>query len=358
MRRIGKAKLASVFEKISEAGANGAVFISMEPVPDPNIEYITGFFGMNYGAMILRENRVALFVPEMDYDRALKEASADDIIKIEKDGLHASLLAESRKMDKAGINKSLFPLSSIEKMKLRPSKVVDIGKAMAMERMIKEPGEIEMIRESAGICNRCLKSVRDLLASNGKENEVAAEIERLMKKYGADKNAFETIVSTGPKSAIVHPYPSAAREKISRGVGIVDFGAVRGGYCSDVTTSFVSSSADRKLEKISETVVKVWEEVKKNLRPGVPVKELCAIYENALKGRGYQVKHSLGHGIGLTVHEFPSISDSEINLLPGMVFTIEPGVYVEDIGGCRIENMVLLKRKGFELLTKSSLIKT
>jgi Xaa-Pro aminopeptidase len=358
MRVIGRKKLEEIREKIAEKGLDAALFVNDEPVIDSNIAYISGFSGMLKGFLIVSHDVTRLITMDLDYERAQEQAHVDDLFKC-KHSLHLyqSLRSHCKGYRKVGVVKKKFTLEMAEKTGIRPSGCVDISSLMERARMVKEPKEIEIIRKSAGICNKGVKFLGGFLREGVRESEVAAELERNLKMMGSERPPFETIVSSGKRGMFVHPNPPASENTIRPGLGLVDFGATYRGYATDVTVPFVSGRTSERQDHMIQTIVSLWEDVRKKLRAGVKTKTLHEIYEKAVESSGFKVKHSLGHSLGLDVHEYPSVSGADVRLKKGMVLAIEPGVYDRKLGGCRLENTVMINGGGCEVLTKSKLIR-
>lgn len=237
--------------------------------------------------------------------------------------------------------------------------------------MIKNKKEIKLLKKSAGISNSCLPLIEKLLKKERiKEKEVAKEIRRKIYSQGA-KLAFKTIVACGKRSAKIHPKP-AATDKIISGLGYVDFGASYRDYKTDVTIPFIKGKISNKDRRIVQAVLKAYDLAIKSIEVGLPCWKLHEKVDRFLMKKGFRMMHSLGHGLGLKIHELPTIGKpkkkltkkrrlrwerlKKITFQEGMVFTIEPAVYAKGLGGCRLENDILLTRKGPKVLTHSRLV--
>jgi len=245
----------------------------------------------------------------------------------------------------------------------------DIHKQLA--RMIKTPKEIALLKKSARITDSCIAVLkRELKKENVTERQVARAIDRNIRRQRAQL-AFPTIVSCGKRAVLVHRKPS---RRIVRGLGYADFGAKWKGYCTDITVPFVKGRIGAKERRILDAAVRAHAMLTKSVRIGMPCWKLQGKFTRFMRSRGYAVRHSLGHGIGLDIHEMPSITMPRrrrkklsparrkrsrerwgivrrLRFEPGMVFTIEPGVYVEGVGGCRYENDFVLSRRGLGAIT-------
>jgi Xaa-Pro aminopeptidase len=238
--------------------------------------------------------------------------------------------------------------------------------------MIKTKKEIKLIKKSAKITNSCLPLIKSLLKKDKiTEKEIAKAIRKKIYSQGA-RLSFQTIVACGKRSAKIHPKPRATNKIIS-GLGYVDFGACYKGYKTDVTVPFIKGKISKKERKIVRIVLKAYELAISSIK----INELCwklfQKVDNFLKKYGFELKHGLGHGLGLKIHEYPLITMpkkklkgkkklkwekiKKIKFKENMVFTIEPAVYVKGLGGCRIENDILLTKKGIKILTNANILK-
>jgi len=187
------------------------------------------------------------------------------------------------------------------------------------------------------------------------ELEVSNELEFFMRKHGATSSSFDTIVASGYRSALPH---GVASSKVIQSGELVtlDFGALLNGYVSDITRTVAVGPISPELQTIYDTVLKAQLAGVDGLRPGITGIEADALTRDIIKDAGYgeYFGHSTGHGIGLEVHEGPGLSfRSETKLQPGMIVTVEPGIYVPQVGGCRIEDDVLITESGREILSSS-----
>ncbi|MFA4989244.1 MAG: aminopeptidase P family protein [Candidatus Omnitrophota bacterium] len=219
-------------------------------------------------------------------------------------------------------------------------------------RQIKDAGEIGKIREALKITALALQFVKTFIKPGIKELEVAAELERFIRYNGALGAAFDIIVASGPNSAYPHHHPS--QKKIREGEAVlIDLGVDYFGYKSDLTRVFFSDKITSLTRRIYDIVLKAQAKAIAKIRPGQEIAGIDALARNYIADKGYAkfFGHSLGHGIGLETHEAPSISaKNEGILLPGMVFTLEPAIYLPGRFGVRIEDMILVTQKGCEVL--------
>ena len=230
---------------------------------------------------------------------------------------------------------------------------VDVSAAVRKARVTKDRNEVERLRKAAEIGSKVGVEIPSLLRKGATELEVAAEIEYRMNRLGASGRSFSTIVAFGPHSAEPHFQPGATR--LEPGVSIVcDYGAFYRRYASDITRSFRFGPADPEMRRVHETVERAQQAALDTIRPGVVAKEVHlaaakVIDDSPFKGR---LTHGVGHSIGLAVHDGwgygPKADDP---LEEGMVFTVEPGIYLPGKGGVRIEDDILVTHRGYELLS-------
>lgn len=236
--------------------------------------------------------------------------------------------------------------------------------------MIKTAREIALIRKSAEISNSCIPIIKKSLKGGVTERELARRIWRKIHGQGAGL-AFRTLVASGKRSAMIHAKPAATDEKIS-GIGYVDFGASYRGYKTDVTVPFIKGKVGRRERRIVRTVAGAYALALKVWKIGMPCWKLHERVDDYIISRGFGMGHSVGHGLGLRIHERPIISKprkklrgrklerwnkiKKVTFQPGMVFTIEPGAYVRNVGGSRLENSFLVVGERLKSLTKSKLI--
>lgn len=357
MRLISKKKIEAVLKNLEERGCSASLFINNEPIVDSNIQYLTGLGGMLDGTMLLSREGIVLFTSGIDYDRAVLEKNIDEVIKVKRTDNFKKMVNEKiPKKGKIGINKSLFSLAMQEKLKIPRKRLVNVSKMMRTIRAVKEGKEIEALKKSADICNNGLKFLQDFIKSGIKTGIVSSELERELKSAGSERTPFDIIVTSGKDSSIVHPYPSSGNKIIRKGLGLVDFGAVYNGYVTDVTVPFVIGNPTSQESNILDKLSLLCSDILKNVKVGMHTDKLSEIYYKGLKKYNFEIRHSLGHGIGLETHDSPSLNENGI-LKKNMVIAVEPGIYVNGVGGTRLENDYLVKGKSSVALTKSKLIR-
>lgn len=220
-------------------------------------------------------------------------------------------------------------------------------------REIKEPEELKKIRKAIAITARCFKFIENLIVPGKQEIELAGEIERFIRYQGASGSSFEIIVASGPNSSFPH-HISSQRKIRKNEAALLDMGVEYLGYKSDLTRVFFLGKINILAQKLYNIVLEAQGRAIKKVKPGELVSEIDKASRGYItqKGFGAYFGHNLGHGVGLEVHEAPHISGKESNMLkPGMVFTVEPGIYLPHKFGIRIEDMVLVTKSGCEVLS-------
>ncbi|PKM96163.1 MAG: hypothetical protein CVU84_00140 [Firmicutes bacterium HGW-Firmicutes-1] len=222
-------------------------------------------------------------------------------------------------------------------------------------RMIKDEGELACIKEAAFIADGAFEHILPLMKVGVSEIEIALELEYFMKKNGGRKLSFDTIVASGKNSSLCHAQPTS--KKIEKGDFItMDFGCIYDGYCSDMTRTVVMGLASDKQKKIYNTVLKAQKMALEILRAGLTGQEVDSVARTIIYEAGYTENfgHGLGHSLGLNVHENPRLAPKGFTKLQqNMMVTVEPGIYIPDFGGVRIEDLVCVKENGYESFTHS-----
>lgn len=223
-------------------------------------------------------------------------------------------------------------------------------------RLIKTDEEIAILQKAAKIADDAFEHILSYIKPGVREIEVANELEFFMRKQGAASSSFDIIVASGVRSAL--PHGVASDKHLAQGELVtMDYGALYGGYCSDITRTVAIGDINETLIDIYETVLEAQEKGVKGVRPNMTGKEADDLTRNHIEEKGYgeYFGHSTGHGIGLEVHEGPGLSPRSNTILQkNMVVTVEPGIYIPNVGGCRIEDDIVLTDTGNKLLTKAT----
>ena len=324
-----------------------------------NLNYLTGFDGEG-SALIGVSGKNYLLTDSRYTEQAQKESPDFKILTDEPKKKNARILALKKIIAKSKIKKIAFESNNLSYANFKKySESFDSIEFLATEniieqiRMIKDKEEIIKMKKAAQITTESLKDVFEIIKPGVRELDIASELAYTMRKKGAQKEAFETIVVSGERSSLPHGKPS--EKKIDEGEFItIDMGANYQNYNSDLTRTIIMGKENKKQKEIFSIVLKAQKAALDFLKPGVKCKEVDSVARDiiAKKGYGKYFGHGLGHGVGLDIHELPRVSFSDDTvLLPGMVVTIEPGIYLPEVGGVRIEDSVLITEAGYEILT-------
>jgi Xaa-Pro aminopeptidase len=326
----------------------------------PNIRYLCGFSGS--AGLLLVEQTGSLFVTDVRYDtQAHEQVKGARVVIARKSALAAlaDLLLKRRKRSRGwaiGIEAEHFTVSEKKRLaELIPVgiRLKDAPAVIERFRMIKDGEELAYTRSAVFLGAKIFDRALEVLRPGIKEVEVAAEMELAARRNGADAMSFDTIVASGARSALPHGRASA-QPIPSRAFVVCDFGVILSGYCSDQTRTVWVGKVGEDARQAYEVVRDAQQAAVEAVRPGIAVGEVDAAARKVLKkaGLGRYFTHSTGHGVGLEIHENPRIADGQTELLqPGMVITIEPGVYFPGKWGVRIEDMVAVTAGGCEVLT-------
>jgi Xaa-Pro aminopeptidase len=323
-----------------------------------NLRYLSGFTGSN-GNLLILPGKSILFTDPRYRTQAPQETACH--VKIAKGPLLFEVLGGIKEfgLRRIGYEPSHMTCESYEWLKSRLPLKAALEPAngwIEQLRMVKSPTEIDRIRRSVQTNSRAFELTVKRVRPGMKEQDLAAELEYRMRRLGAEKPSFETIVAGGLRSALPHAQPTAAPLKAGELV-VVDMGAIENGYCSDMTRMLFLGTPTTKVKRTYRAVLEAQLAAIDAVRPGVLCSRVDAAARNVLKACGLDRAfiHSTGHGLGLEIHEPPRIGKRDkTRLQPGMAITIEPGVYLEDFGGIRIEDTVVVTEKGCEILTPTN----
>ena len=236
-----------------------------------------------------------------------------------------------------------------EKMPAECELVFGASDILTKQRMVKLPYELDRIARAQSITDAAFEHILGFISPDVTEIDVALELEFFMRRNGAEGLAFDTIAVSGPASSLPHGVPSDC--KLRKGFLTMDFGAKYEGYCSDMTRTVVIGKADEDIKKIYNTVLSAQLNALENMKGGMLCRDADNLARSLISDAGYgkEFGHSLGHGVGMFIHESPSLSfkASETSRLEaGNVVTVEPGIYLQGKYGCRIEDMVAINEDG------------
>ncbi|HYE20220.1 MAG TPA: Xaa-Pro peptidase family protein [Tepidisphaeraceae bacterium] len=243
----------------------------------------------------------------------------------------------------------------------RPPELIGLENVMQNIRKVKDDHEIDLIRKSVALAEEAFDAIRDQIKPGQTENYLAGLITFELRSRGASNVSFPPIVATGTNSALPHYRPSDDKTEIEKDQPcLIDWGAILNGYCSDLTRTFMVGHVSHRIRDVYKLVYESQLAAINFLRPGVTTMQADRVARDVIEKGGYGAEfgHGLGHGLGREIHELPSMrkTGGEEELRPGMVVTVEPGIYIPGVGGVRIEDDVLITHSGCEVL--SSLDKT
>jgi len=319
-----------------------------------NLRYLTGFSGGEGVLLVLRDRKV-LMVDSRYFEEAREDASGCEIRLWEKGTKGIAAVLHDMGLHRVGLEAAGISLATYYELAREAEGVEFVSLKAEVEalRAQKRPWAIELIRRAVELAERAFGEVLGMIRPGMKEIEVALELEFRMRRMGSEGVAFDPIVASGPRSALPHARPS--QRPIGKGEAvIVDFGGRYHGYCSDETVTLFAGDPPEELKKVYQVVKEAHDRALEVIRPGVGCREVDQAARSVIEEAGYGTYfgHGTGHGVGLAVHEYPSITkDSPSELKEGMVLTVEPGIYLPGRGGVRIEDLVVVKEDGFELLT-------
>lgn len=343
-------KLVEQFDKL---GVEAVLLTSVY-----NRRYITGFTGSSAYIYISKDRQVLL----TDF-RYIIQATAQcpdfEIVDYKKLGLIETLETYLKEDSIKAIgfegNQITYGEQQLFSSRLPGYEWKSIGNIVEEIRMIKSAEEMVYLRKASKIGDEAFTHMLNFIKVGMTEKEIALELEFTMRKLGASGNSFDPIIASGLNGALPHARPTD--KKIQRGELLtMDFGCVYEGYCSDMTRTIAIGEINEKQREIYDIVLKAHLESLAALKPGMTGKELDSIARDIIKDAGYgdYFGHSLGHSVGLEVHEMPMLSQLGMTAFQeGMLATIEPGIYIEGIGGVRIEDLAVVTANGAESLVTS-----
>lgn len=341
-----KERCAKLMTALEAEGVDGAIITS-----GTNIRYFSNFTSDESVLVISKERRVLL--TDFRYTIQAKELSAPafEIIETSR-AIAADEIAEV--MKQMGIKRCAFEdgyltVRAFNNYKDLPAELVPETEVIDRVRLVKNDYEVECLKKAQSIADAAFAELITKIHAGQTEKEVANELDHLLRVHGAEENSFDTIVGSGPNGALCHATPGA--RKLQEGdLVVIDFGCKYNGYCSDMTRTVAIGEPCDELKKIYNIVLKAQLTALEALKPNMSAKELDGVARGVITEEGYGecFGHSLGHGFGLDIHEAPYASTrSADTLVPGTTITVEPGIYVEGLGGVRIEDDCVLTEDGF-----------
>ena len=347
IKRINKLK-----EKLKEKDIEAFLVTKKE-----NLRYLSNFTGTSGKLLITQKDNI--FITDFRYlDQAADQTDGCVIEEISSNFMEGF----SELLKRKNIKELAFESSAVNyKLYQKMSENLDLNKLTAVEslvedlRLIKDESEIEKLKKAVEIADQGFDFLLDFIKVGKTEKEIALELEFFMKRNGGEANAFDFIVASGKRGAL--PHGVASNKKIENGdLVTIDFGTVFQGYHSDITRTIAVGEPKSKLKDIYELVLSAQKKVISEIKAGMSCVDADKIARDFIAEAGYKENfgHGLGHGIGLEIHEGPRLSYTSDKVLePGMVVTDEPGIYVSNLGGVRIEDDLLITEEGCEVLNSA-----
>lgn len=322
-----------------------------------NRRYLTGFTG-SAGYVLITKDRAILLTDFRYMTQAPQQAVDFEVIEHAKvsDTLRGLLSDMNIKQLAFEQDHMTYVAYTTLAQELSPVELVPVSSIVEDIRMIKDAEELQIMREAADLADRTFSHILNYLKPGVSELDISLEMEFFMRKNGASSTSFDTIIASGERSALPH---GVASEKLLQPNELItmDFGAIYKGYCSDITRTVMLGTPSDKQKEIYNIVLESQLYALEHIRPGMTGREADALSRDIITKYGYgpNFGHSLGHGVGMEVHEFPRLAKTgDTVLTPGMVVTVEPGIYVPGFGGVRIEDDIIITETGIEIITHST----
>lgn len=329
-----------------------AVFIKSPP----NVFYFSGFTGTS-GSLFISADKNCLLTDFRYTEQAKIQAADFEILRV--DGEQTGKIAElAQGLPAIGVEEDFLSWAEYRQLQeaVSETNLADSAEIFRNIREIKDGSELEILRQAIRITDEAFSQALNEIKPGVREEEIALDLEFALRKQGASGRSFDFIVASGQRSALPHGVASA--KKIERGdLVTMDFGAIYERYCSDMTRTVFVGKPQAKHRDIYQIVLEAQLAAIAALKPGMTGKEGDAVARDVIAKAGYgeHFGHGLGHSLGLEIHETPRLSIREEKVLePGMLLTVEPGIYLPGWGGVRIEDVVLVTNFGVEVLTESA----
>jgi Xaa-Pro aminopeptidase len=332
-----------------------AIFISQ-----PENRYYLSGFGGSAGFLLITSQNAVLATDFRYLEQAKKQAPDYEIFQIAGDivdwfpGLVAELNSGRLGFEARHITFTMYrQLTDV--LKQAQLKLIPTDGLVESLRVIKEPEEVELITKASEISDSAIEYIEGIIHTGMSEKEVAWEIEKFMRENGSETLPFDIIVASGPNSALPHAKPSSRAIHTGEPV-VIDIGARTGGYSSDLSRTICLDAPDDTFNKIYDTVLGAQLAVLAIIGEGMTGGQIDNVARTVIQEAGYSEAfgHGLGHGIGLAPHEQPRLGPNSVeNLVDGMVFTVEPGIYLSGWGGVRIEDVVVMENGKARIISKA-----
>jgi Xaa-Pro dipeptidase len=372
MKKLYADRRTKAAEFMKTSGTGAAVFIDSEGRRDPAVRYFTGHTGD--AVLIIFADAYTVLIP-WDENLAKKQSFSDKLIPYTKyknsaleaikQNLNASSHFQNKKVELPPTTSYPDFLKYVDALEGSDVRCHEGGTHdhVADMRMIKDEYEIACTKEAARIGDLIIDKIEEEIKS-GKirtETDVALLIERECRANGCERTGFDTLAAGPARSWAIHCFPNyTSGNWPDNGLSILDFGVVYNGYTSDTTVTVVKGKTTDAQNTLVKLVQKAADECLKLYKPGASIHDAAVKADNVFASGKMKMPHTLGHAIGLEIHEQPHVSTKvpqSLSFQPGMIITLEPGLYNAELGGCRLENDVLITETGNEVLTHSRIIR-
>lgn len=325
-------------------------------IGDPNRNYLSGFNG-DESFSIITKNK-ALFITDSRFTEQARQEVADYEI-VEYKGTFPDFFADTikkLKVKNVGFEEDIVSYELYNKLQKNvEAKLIPLEGIIENIRLIKDEEEVKTIKKAAAIADEAFTHMLKFIKEGMTEREIGLELEFTMKKLGAKDLSFPSIIASGVRSCL--PHGQATDKVVKNGEFLtMDFGCIYNNYCSDMTRTVIIGEPSEKMQEIYNTVLEAQLRALKVIKSGAKAKDADNAGRAYIteKGYGNYFGHGLGHGVGRQIHEAPRLNTTSPTILKtGMIVTDEPGIYIPDFGGVRIEDLILVTEDGCEVLSKS-----
>jgi Xaa-Pro aminopeptidase/Xaa-Pro dipeptidase len=351
--KVFSERIKRLRESMSKKGLDAVLLVG-----DANRNYLSGFTGNESFSVITLDK--TFFVTDSRFTEQAKNQVMDyEILEYSKSGTFADFLSDLVKKNnikKLGFEENIISFSTYSIYKAKVCcELIPMEGIVEELRIIKDESELKLIKSAAKIADETFDYMIKFIKPGMTEREIGLELEFHMKKLGATELSFPSIVASGIRSSL--PHGEATNKIVNRGEFLtLDYGCVYEGYCSDMTRTVIIGEPTSKMYEIYNVVLEAQERALKAFKPGIPAIEVDKVARDYIKEKGYgdYFGHSLGHGVGREIHEAPIVGyKNNKQLTKGMVVTDEPGIYIPNLGGVRIEDLLVITDNGIEVLSKS-----
>lgn len=348
---IYKKRLKSIREMLKNEGVSSFLISN-----NIRCEYVSSLRSSNQ--YLLLSESAQVLITDFRYRQIAKEICEKQnfkYVELTSDGLGAALIGELKDSDVLGIESDDLTVDQFDKIseELGNIKIKKISGQLPKYLALKSEEELHYMGKAASIADNAFSKFVNKVAAGMTEVEAAFILEDFCREEGSEGVSFSTIVLFGERSALPHGTPSERTLKHGDYI-LCDFGCTINGYCSDMTRTLIFGSGDQKQKEIYNIVNEARSRAVDAVKAGVTASSVDKVARDFIEGHGYgeMFGHGTGHGVGREVHEFPAVNSRNDTILEdGMVITIEPGIYIPDYGGVRVEDMVLVKKDGAKLLS-------